>query len=67
MLILSRKIGETLIIDGEIKVIVLDTKGNQVRLGIIAPKEVVVNREEIHKRIQDAKNQETQKIANGSV
>jgi len=48
-------------------VIVLDTKGNQVRLGIIAPKEVVVNREEIHKRIQDAKNQETQKIANGSV
>lgn len=67
MLILSRKIGETLIIDGEIKVIVLDTKGNQVRLGIIAPKEVVVNREEIHKRIQDAKNQETQKTANGSV
>ena len=67
MLILSRKIGETLIMDGEIKVIVLDTKGNQVRLGIIAPKEVVVNREEIHKRIQDAKNQETQKTANGSV
>ena len=60
MLILSRKIGETLIIDNDVKVVVLATKGNQVRLGIVAPKEVTVNREEIHKRIQAEKaNQET--------
>ena len=49
MLILTRRVGETLVIgDGEIKVTVLGVKGNQVRLGVDAPKEVAVNRQEIY-------------------
>lgn len=52
MLILTRKLGEALIIDNDIIVTVLDVKGNQVRLGINAPKEVIIHREEIHERIQ---------------
>ncbi len=52
MLILTRKLGESLIIDNHITVTVLDVKGNQVRLGINAPKEVSIHREEIQERIQ---------------
>ncbi len=53
MLILTRRIGETLVIgDDEFRVTVLGVKGNQVRLGVNAPKEVPVHREEIFKRIQ---------------
>lgn len=52
MLILTRRIGETLVIGDEILVTVLGVKGNQVRLGVNAPKEVAVNREEIHQRIK---------------
>jgi len=60
MLILTRRVGETLIIDDEIKVTVLGVKGNQVRLGIIAPEHVSVNREEIQQRIDaDRKRKET--------
>ncbi len=52
MLILTRRVGETVIIGDEISVTVLDVKGNQVRLGINAPKTVTVHREEVSERIR---------------
>ena len=53
MLILTRRPGETLKIGDEIEVTVHSVKGNQVRLGITAPKEVAVHREEIYERIRE--------------
>jgi carbon storage regulator len=52
MLILTRRIGESVMIGSEITVSVVDVKGTQVRLGIKAPKEVPVHREEIFERIR---------------
>jgi len=55
MLILTRKVGESLIIGDDVSIVVLGVKGNQVRIGVDAPKSVSVHREEIYNKIQDEK------------
>jgi carbon storage regulator len=53
MLILTRRVGETLMIGDDVKVTVLASKGNQIRIGIDAPRDVEVHREEIYNRIHN--------------
>ena len=52
MLILTRRVGETLMIGDEVTVTVLGVKGNQVRIGVNAPKDIAVHREELYDRIK---------------
>jgi carbon storage regulator len=62
MQILTRRVGETIVIAENIRVTILGVKGNQVRVGIDAPKDVAVHREEIYKRIQDEKGNVAHKV-----
>ncbi len=65
MLILTRRVGETVMIGNEVTVTVLGVKGNQVRIGVNAPKDVAVHREEIYERIKREEDQEAR--ASGTV
>ena len=59
MLILTRRIGETLMVGDDVTITVLGVKGNQVRIGVNAPKDVAVHREEIYQRIQKEKSSDS--------
>ncbi len=67
MLILTRRVGETLVIGDDITVTVLGVKGNQVRIGVNAPKDVPVHREEIYERIKREEEAKAKAAANGTL
>lgn len=60
MLILTRRVGETLMVGDDVSITVLGIKGSQVRVGVNAPKSISVHREEIYQRIQQEKEAEEQ-------
>jgi carbon storage regulator len=60
MLILTRRIGETLMVGDDVTVTVMDVKGSQVKLGISAPKDVAVHRKEVYQRVQKAKKSQSE-------
>lgn len=66
MLILTRRVGETLMIGDEVTVTVLGVKGNQVRIGVNAPKNVSVHREEIYERIRKEREDGVETVGQGS-
>lgn len=66
MLILTRRVGETLMIGDEVTVTVLGVKGNQVRIGVNAPKDVSVHREEIYERIKREQDEGSSQEVAGS-
>ncbi|MBP6104017.1 MAG: carbon storage regulator CsrA [Gammaproteobacteria bacterium] len=66
MLILTRRVGESLVVGDDVTLTVLGVKGNQVRIGVNAPKEVSVHREEIYQRIQREKNGDVDTAAFGT-
>ena len=57
MLLLTRRVGETLMVGDDVAVTVVGVQGNQVKIGVNAPKEVAVHREEIHERIKTGRHQ----------
>ena len=58
MLILTRKVGESLLIGDDLSITILNVRGNQVKIGVKAPKEISVHREEIYQRIKQAEDKE---------
>ncbi|MEC9375905.1 MAG: carbon storage regulator CsrA [Pseudomonadota bacterium] len=67
MLILTRRVGESVIVGNDIDVTVLGIKGNQVRIGIKAPREVSVHRKEIYQRISEEKIESYNNVSNPSL
>ena len=65
MLVLTRRISEAINVGDNIKFTILGIKGGQVRIGIEAPEEVSINREEIYQRIQEAKAEQQGAVAHG--
>ena len=61
MLILTRKVGESLLIGDDVSITILNIRGNQVKIGVQAPKDVSVHREEIYQRIHQAQAKDEQK------
>ncbi len=66
MLILTRRVGEALMIGDDAKIFILGVKGSQIRLGIDAPKNVIVHREEIYSKIKDDKDNKKDKLSSNS-
>lgn len=64
MLVLTRKLGESIAIDDHIKIVVVQIKGKQVRLGIKAPKETKIHREEVYQAIQEQNTEASQSDLN---